>query len=199
MNIGTSSIIAFPRNDWHLHNSIFLFVDLQQEYISTGRAFALKDTKNCLTNCQRILKMARSFGVTIVHFRKLMAGTFFNRDTEFSNWIEEFRPSPNEMVFEREQASIYSSPAFTSFVNQIDFPELIVVGLTGEMSCLSTVIESAHRKHKLTFVSDASASRSIENYSEKQTHEIITKIISQYVDVSQTEETISNIGKLQRL
>jgi len=199
MKINQPSIFQFPRKGCFLHNSIFLFVDLQLEYLSFGRAFALENLEDCLSNSLKILEMARESGMAIAHFRRLMDGTFFNHETKFSNWIEDFQPRPNEMVFEREQPSIYSNAAFTAFLGSINFPELIVTGLTGENSCLSTAVESAHRNHRATFIHDASASRSISNLSEKKSHAFVTEIINVYAEVTTTREIISSINRSHTL
>lgn len=193
MKTNRSSVIQFPRKGCFLHNSIFVFIDLQLEYVSSGRAYALEDTENCLSNSLKILAMAREYGMAIAHFRRIMDGAFFNQATAFSNWIEDFQPYPNEMVFEREKPSIYSNSAFTAFIDEIDSPELIVVGLTGEKSCLSTAIESAHHNYKLTFINDASATQKIGNYTEKQSHDFVTKIINMYADITTTEKMLSSM------
>jgi len=194
MKNAATQIIPFPNRDQIYNNTILLFIDLQLEYTASGRAYALQNSAECLNNCRRLLETARSAKLTIAHFRQLRPGTFFNPETEFSKWIEEFRPRPNEMVFERDQPSVYSNRSFESFVNEITWPELIICGLTGEMGCLSTAIDAAHREHKVTFVSDASASRSLHKYSEEQSHEAVTKIIDIYVQLGSTEDVISRIS-----
>lgn len=190
-----SSIISFPRKSCFLHNTIFIFIDWQVEYLSAGRAYALGNIEVSLNNSLKLLELAREYGMTIAHFRKLMDGTFFNATTKFSNWIESFQPRANEMVFERKQPSIYSNPDFTAFLESIYLPELIVSGLTGERSCLSTAVESVHRNHKLTFVKDASASCSIGGFTERKSHDIVTDIINIYAEVSITQEILSSIKK----
>ena len=186
-----SSVVPFPRKGGLLHNAIFIFVDWQVEYLSSGRAYALENLDASLNNGLELLQVAREYGMTVVHFRRLMDGAFFNEATNFSNWIESFRPRPNEMVFERTQPSIYSNPDFTSFLDSMCFPELIVSGLTGERSCLSTAVESAHRNHRLTFVKDASASCSIGNFNEQKSHEVVSDIINIYAEVSVTQDVVS--------
>ena len=186
-----SSVVPFPRKAGFLHNAIFIFVDWQVEYLSAGRAYALENLDASLNNGLKLLQVARDYGMTIVHFRRLMDGAFFNEATSFSNWIESFRPLPNEMVFERSQPSIYSNPDFTNFLASMCLPELIVSGLTGERSCLSTAVESAHRNHRLTYVKDASASCSIGNFNEMKSHDIVSDIINIYAEVSVTEDVVS--------
>ncbi len=197
MTTKSSSVIEFPLQERNLHNSVFIFIDLQMEYLSTGRAYALEDVQRCLENCNLILSKAREYGLTIVHFRSLMPGTFFNQGTVFAKWIERFSPRPNEMVFEHKQPSIYSNQDFAAFIDQIDEPDLVAVGLTGDRSCLSTAVESKHRNYKLTYITDASATPSIGGFSESESHEFVTNIISQYSKVMSTQSLLSNIENTQ--
>lgn len=199
MNTSISSIIHFPRKKCLLHNSVFLFVDMQLEFLASGRAYALGNIENCITNSLSILETARAHGMTIAHFHSYMDSTFFNQETRFSNPIEGFQPFPNEMVFERDQPSIYSNAAFSAFLESIYSPELFLIGLTGEKSCLSTVVECAHRKQNLTFIQDASASPSIGNLTEVESHDFVSEIISVYAEVITTKELLSIIQRSPRL
>ncbi|GJM00022.1 MAG: hypothetical protein DHS20C07_17010 [Methyloligella sp.] len=187
------SVIKFPKSSCSLHSSIFIFIDWQLEYLSSGRAYALGDVEQSLSNSLSLLEHARKIGMTIAHFRRLMDGTFFNQATKFSSWIDDLKPRPNEMVFERKELSIYSNPAFVTFLESINLPELIVSGLTGERSCLSTAVDGAHRNHSLIFVKDASASSSVGNLSEKRSHELVCDIINLYADVKTTREMIATM------
>ncbi len=188
-----NSVIKFPKSSCSLHSSIFIFIDWQVEYLSYGRAYALGDVEQSLNNSLSLLEHARKLGMTIAHFRRLMDGTFFNQATKFSNWIDDLKPRPNEMVFERKELSIYSNPAFVTFLESIYLPELIVSGLTGERSCLSTAIDCSHRNHGLTFVKDGSASSEVGNLSEKRSHELVCDIINLYADVKTTREMIATM------
>lgn len=193
MTSSPSSIIEFPQKGTFFHNSIFLFVDLQLEYLSSGRAYAFENIESCLENSLKLLQFAREQGLTIVHFRKLMEGTFFNQETKFSDWIENFRPYASEMVFERNQSSIFSNNRFSTFLDSIHMPELIVSGLTGEQSCLSIAVESSNKNYRMTFVRDASATRAFGEFNEKKSHEIISEIIKLYAMVTTTQELLHSL------
>ena len=103
------------------------------------------------------------------------------------------------MVFERDQPSIYSNAAFSAFLESIYSPELFLIGLTGEKSCLSTVVECAHRKQNLTFIQDASASPSIGKLTEVESHDFVSEIISIYAEVITTKELLSIIQRSPQL
>ena len=77
------SIVQFPRKGAFLHKSIFLFVDLQKEYLASGRAYALKEIETCLNNNLILLEFARDQGMKIVHFAELWTVLFSTKKPNF--------------------------------------------------------------------------------------------------------------------
>ncbi len=199
MDENASIILPFSNREQYLGRTIIAFVDLQQEYTANGRAYALNDISKCLDNCRDLLCEARRSGMTIAHFRLLRSSSFFNPAAQFSQWIDEFRPRANEMVFERKALSLFSKETFGAFVKEIHAPELILVGLAGQQGCLATVLEVVHQDISMTFVKDASASHSLGNYSQAQCHGVVTEIIGQHAMVCSTKEILLHIKKLQHL
>ena len=179
-----------------MDRTIIAFIDLQQEYLASGRAYALDDIKQPLANCRSILNMARTYGMTIAHFRLLRPDSFFNPMTQFSHWIEDFRPRPNEMIFEREKPSLFSNKAFTSFAEKIVSPEIVVIGLSGQLGCLASILDAAHRDYRAVFVKDASASQAIGHCSEQVSHNVITGIIATYAQTLTTQQLLSRMKEI---
>jgi nicotinamidase-related amidase len=175
---------------------VIALVDLQMEYVSAGRAYAISDVEECLERCGALLEHSRSAGLPIAHFRQVRASTYFNGASPFSAWIREFQPRCNEMVFERALPSCYSNAAFCSFLESIREPSIVLAGLTGEEACLSTAIDALHRNHELIFVQDASTSRAINNLSEHDTHELISNIISVYAKTTNCSELLRHLEGL---
>lgn len=187
------TVVSFPQPNMHSETPLVLFLDLQVEYIAAGRAYSLSDTQSCLANCKRILESVRSKKLAIAHFRQLKQSTFFNKETSFASWIEDFRPRPNEMLFERSRPSCYSNANFASFLQHIKAPELIIVGLAGESSCLATALEASNRDHTATYIFDASASHALGGRTEAQSHEAVSDIIGLYANLSTTDEFLARI------
>jgi nicotinamidase-related amidase len=166
------------------------FVDLQVEYVSTGRALAINETEPWMGNCRKLLAFARESGLAIAHFRQLRRGPFLNPATSFSSWIEEFRPRPSEMVFERAFPSCYAAEGFAKVASNIDNPFLVIAGLMSSGACLATAIDSFHRQHTSLFVSDASWSPPLGTASAEESNRFASEVIRQYADVMTTKGLI---------
>ena len=125
------SIIQLVQTANRADQPLVCFLDLQVEYVAEGRALALEAGTPWMENCRRLLALARAERMSIAHFRQLRRGTVLNPATGFANWIEEFRPRPSEMVFERALPSCYAAEKFASVLDYIDHPIIVLAGLTG--------------------------------------------------------------------
>lgn len=184
------TVIHLPRQR-HRSHPLICFIDLQREYVSPGRALAVDGTDPWLRNCQRMLAVAREHRLPIAHFRQLRRGPFLNPTTSFAEWIEDFRPRPSEMVFERSLPSIYSADGFPAMTEHMDDPFLVLVGLTSSGACMATAVDCFHRSHSNCFIADASWSQPMGGVDAKQSNEVAGEIIRQYSDVMTTDEAVT--------
>jgi len=175
---------------------LMVFVDLQQEYVATGRAYSVNQTSDCLSNCARLLAAARQHRLPIAHFRQVRPDTYFNRESEFSQWIEDFRPKANESVYERSLFSCYENEGFSAFLEHTTDPLIVVAGLSGEQACLSTAIDAYHRRHRMIFVRDCCATSSLAGLSEETSHNAVCDVISRYAEVHTVDHLLGQLGSL---
>lgn len=187
-------VIPFPHRRPHEGAPLLCFLDLQIEYVADGRALALEERAPWLENCRRLLAFARAERMSIAHFRQLWRGTLLNPATPFASWIEEFRPRPSEMVFERDLPSCYAAEGFVSVLNHIDSPRLVLAGLTGHGACLATALDGFHRKHHITFVCDASSTPPLGAFSAAATHACLAEVIACYAEVMSTNHVIERLS-----
>jgi nicotinamidase-related amidase len=169
---------------------LVVLVDMQQEYLATPRLLALTGTDTALVNCRLLLDHARRIGLPVAFVRMIGESVFFNRATPFVRWIEGFEPFRNEMVFERTAPSCYASEPFAAFMEQ-SRGGIVMAGFAGESSCLSTLIDAFHRKHKVTYLFDASASHALDELSADQVHRAVSTISGLYAEVCGTAEWIA--------
>jgi nicotinamidase-related amidase len=170
---------------------IVVFVDMQQEYLAKPRLLAISEIDRALDNCRRVLDHSRRLGLPVAFVRMFNESAFFNRATPFVRWIEGFEPCRNEMVFERSSPSCYSSEPFTALVNQ-SRGGIVLAGFAGESACLSTLIDAFHRNHKVSYLSDASASHALEDVSADEIHRAVSKISGIYGEVYETTDWIAS-------
>jgi nicotinamidase-related amidase len=188
--------VEIARNAWNHAVPLVVLVDLQVEYAALGRAYSLADIEPCLDNCRAVLSESRRLGLPIAHFRRTQANTYFNPVSPFSAWISDFRPRTNEMMFERRLPSCYSNREFCAFMEVVEAPTMVLLGLTGEGACLSTAVDGFHRGHTTIFVGDASASRPLPGLNAIDSHAAVIKIMSFYVDVVSTAGALDRIAKI---
>lgn len=170
---------------------IVVLVDMQQEYLAKPRLFAISKIDCALGNCRRILDHSRRIGLPVAFIRTLNESAFFNRATPFVRWIDGFEPCRNEMVFERSSPSCYSSEPFAALVNQ-SHGGIVLAGFAGESACLSTLIDAFHRNHKITYLSDASASHALDDMSADEVHRAVSRISGLYGEVYGTTDWIAS-------
>jgi nicotinamidase-related amidase len=169
---------------------LVVLVDLQQEYLAKPRLLALSETDAALANCRRLLDHARLIGLPVAFIRMVGESAFFNRAAPFVRWIEGFEPHRNEMIFERASPSCYSCEPFAAFMEQ-SRGGIVMAGFAGESACLSTLIDAFHRKHKVTYLCDASASHALDEMPAEDVHRVVSKISGIYAEVCETAEWIA--------
>jgi len=95
------------------------------------------------------------------------------------------------MVFERSSPSCYSSEPFAALVDQ-SRGGLVLAGFAGESACLSTLIDAFHRKHKIAYLCDASASHALDEMPADEIHRAVSKISGVYGEVYETSDWIDS-------
>jgi nicotinamidase-related amidase len=169
---------------------IMVFVDLQQEYIASPRALAIPTAADVLVNCRAALTHARKIGWPVAFIRWAGRSPFFNQATKFSQWIEGFEPTGADMIFERSRPSCYASQPFSEVIASSG-GNYVLAGFAGEAACLSTAIDAFHRGHRVTYLSDASASHGLDDMSASEVHLAVSKVIGLYGDVTSTKAWIA--------
>ncbi|HEY8333167.1 MAG TPA: isochorismatase family protein [Tardiphaga sp.] len=168
-----------------------VLVDMQQEYLAAPRMLAIPDIDLALANCQRVLLHCRRVGLPVAFMRSLGESAFFNRASPFGRWIDGFEPQRNEMIFERSSPSCYSSESFTAMMSQSP-GGFVLAGFAGESACLSTLVDAYHRRHKVTFLHDASASHALDDVPADEVHRAVSKICGLYGEVYETTDWIAS-------
>jgi nicotinamidase-related amidase len=166
-----------------------VLIDLQREYVSEGRALNIRGAGAALSNCAKAIAHARAIGLPIAFFRLNLESSFFNPSTQFSQWIDGFRPHGCDYVFDRQKPSCYASTAFSDTIARSG-GHLVIAGFSGDGACLATAVDAFNRDHSLVFLSDASATQAFGSLKEGESHSAITALIELYGRSIKTEEWI---------
>ncbi len=172
---------------------VMVFVDLQQEYVAAPRGLAIANAGPALENCAIALKSARAAGLPIAHVRWAGRSNFFNPATPFAKWIEGFVPLGSEMVFERSRPSCYASRNFAEIMDGGE-GEFVLAGFAGESACLSTMIDAFHRGHRVTYLTDASASHALGEFDCSEAHQMVLNIARLYGRVAETGDWVASFA-----
>ena len=177
-----SSIIDLRTYIGASNGRLLVMVDLQQEnYDAVGERPCVRSRRGRLkTACPRSgMRECRAFPS-----RSRGAERPGSRVAEPSAWISGLEPKRSDMVFERQQPSCYSNQLFEDVVSQAG--NFAIAGLIAEETCLATAIDASRRGHRVTFLSDASASRARPNTDAAAVHAVATKAIELFADVAKT-------------
>jgi nicotinamidase-related amidase len=167
-----------------------VLVDMQQEYVTGSRLMALPHADPALANCRAALDHARSKGFPVAFLRQFSRSAYFNPATAFSGWIEGFEPTGGDMVFERESPSCYSSTPFAQLMDSCG-GHFALAGFAGETACLSTAIDAFHRKHRFSYLADASASHELGELSAADVQRAVTGIVGVYGEIVTARDWMS--------
>src|SRR5438552_6016444 len=165
-----------------------VLVDLQHEQVATlSPTTALAEV---FANCCAVLQRARTSRLPVAFARLIPRSQFAGLAPPSVRWIDGFTPTRTDMIFDRDKPSCYSSPEFSDVIGQGN-RHFVLAGLTGEAACLSTGIDAFHHGPKVTFLSDASASRAAGSFNAAETHRAVTELITLYASVVATAEWVA--------
>ncbi|MBB4041637.1 nicotinamidase-related amidase [Microvirga flocculans] len=165
-----------------------VLVDLQQEYVTPPRGLAMPQAEQALDKCRDALVHARAMGFPVAFVRWMGRAPFFNAAAPFSRWIEGFEPTGGDMVFERDRPSCFASKPFAEVMGSSS--SIVMAGFAGEAACLSTMVDAFHRGKQITYLTDASASHSLEELDGTEVHNVIGKLAGIYGEIQTTAEWV---------
>jgi nicotinamidase-related amidase len=168
-----------------------VLLDMQQEYVASPRLYSIPDAELALENCRQALMHARRVGLPVAFLRMIDKSPFFNPALSYSNWITGFEPLTSEMVFERSKPSCYANREFAHAMTE-GGGYFVLAGFSGEAGCLATAVEAFHRGHRVTYLTDASASHGLNQIAASSVHKTVAELIGLYGEVTTTRNWISD-------
>jgi nicotinamidase-related amidase len=137
---------------------------------------------DALDGCRTVLAHARKCGMPVAFVRHRPPLTSFLASDKCPAWMRGIEPRRSEMIFERALPSCYASSEFAQMTARN--PDLVLAGLFGETSCLSTMVEAHHRNHHITYLADASCSRGRDGIAADVMHRSVANLGAAYGHVS---------------
>ncbi len=143
-----------------------------------------------LANCRAALMHGRAMKLPVAFVRNVRAPKSIHEPRSYPAWLRGFEARRTDMVFDTLQPSCYSCAEFCEVMEHSP-GNFVIAGLFGETNCLSTAVDAYHRKHKIIFLEDASASRPRGNVPASAMHSAVAKIMSVYATVMKTAAWIN--------
>jgi nicotinamidase-related amidase len=145
-----------------------------------------------LAKCRAALGFARRQGFPVAFVRHISPPPSFLANHICPSWIDDIRPARSDMIFERPLPSCYGSGEFEQMARRAD--GLVLAGLFGETSCLSTLIDGYSRNHLFTYLADASVSRGHNAITAGEMHRNVVGIASIYSEIADTSGWIDRMS-----
>ena len=162
---------------------LLVMVDLQENNYEELAGDRASDLAQSLENCMSAIQHARNLGIPIAFTRQGDNPGLIERSAQ-SAWISGLEPKRSDMVFERPQPSCYTNQLFDDVVSRVG--SFAIAGLIAEETCLATAIDASHRGHRVTFLNDASVSRSRRDADAQSVHIVATRAMELFADIATT-------------
>jgi len=165
---------------------ILVLVDLHVDFPAPAKRAPERELlSSALLRCRAALDHARKTGMLVAFVRHMPPLQSFLSPHECPPWLRGLEPRRSDMIFERALPSCYASSQFAQMASRN--PEMALMGLFGETSCLATLIDAHHRSHHITYLADASCSRGNDRLSAEAMHRCVTDLCAAYGPVSSVQ------------
>jgi nicotinamidase-related amidase len=155
-----------------------VLVDLHEGHGSGPARPDAEQLSAALETCRGVLACARRQNLPVAFVRQVPFSPSFLSTCDYPPWISGIAPGRSDMIFERALPSCYASSEFAQMAARSS--ELVLAGLFGETTCLSTLVEGRYRNHRFTFLTDASCSRGRDATSARKMHNIVVELAALY-------------------
>lgn len=153
--------------------------------------------KEVLGNCKATLTSARSSGKPVAFVRCIAPPLSVSEPRAYPAWLKGFEPTRNDMVFDMLQPSCYSNIEFARAMEYSN-GNFAIAGLFAETACLATAIDAHHRRHKFTYLSDASACRNNGAIPAALFHNAVSQVVSLYGEVMECQRWNHSLSSNRR-
>lgn len=133
---------------------LLVCVDFQREYAAAGRPLYIEGFEVLLARAAAVLALARSEGWLIAHAMLHREGLLFGLQTEQARPLPGFEPHGAEMVFCREEFSVYGNREFARLLDRSRGSVTFMMAVGGPYSLLHTAFDAHARGDELTLIED---------------------------------------------
>jgi len=175
---------------------VLVCADLQCEYLAEGRKHLIADGDAIMARCQQVIALWRDNLWPVIHLKRIAQAAWFNPASNLTNWLDDFKPRPDELTFEHPLPSAYSSARFADYMSNMRSMRCVLLGFSLDETVLSTVVDGFHRSHRYQVIADAVACRQACVGDVASYKLVVTKVISNFAGVLDSAELSGASGRL---
>ena len=147
-----------------MSKSALLVIDLQNEYLPTGK-LPLVNIEQASANAVKVIARARENGTQVIHVQHIFANGEFPVFGPISNGIEfqeAVEPQTNETIIVKNNVNSFLNTNLTQVLDTNDVTELVVIGAMSHMCVDAAVRAAADFGYKVKVIHDACATLDLE-------------------------------------
>lgn len=186
-----SPVLAFHRKSRTDHAPPLVLVEMFEDQLIPQPSFQIDFARAVLDNCRCLLKRARTIGWPIAF--AIDAQRLHQTKWSRTGWIDGFRPSRADMVFETSKYSCYSSSEFADAVTRSG-NSFLLAGFSGGRTCLTTLIEAANHNHHGGIVEDACYFHALHGLDAHDSVRALLAVVKSYATTITTSEWLAIVG-----
>jgi len=137
--------------------------------------------------CRELLAKWRELRWPVAHLK--WVGDAWQRAARSSDWIDSFRPRPDELTFEHALPSAYSSAHFDEYMRGIRDATCVLVGFSLDRTILATAVEGFHRGHRYYLATEAVACAPSDSARTDQYRRAAVSVVQNFAGTFRSAET----------
>ena len=147
-----------------MSKSALLVIDLQNEYLPTGK-LPLVGIEQAAANAVKVIAKARQQGTQVIHVQHIFANGEFPAFEPDSNGIEfqdNVKPKSNETVIVKNYVNSFLKTNLKQVLDTNDITELVIIGAMSHMCVDAAVRAASDFGYKVKVIHDACATLDLE-------------------------------------
>lgn len=175
---------------------LLVMLHFQKEFITPGRRYEISHSAPVISAAKALLNAWRGQRLPILHIMRVQASHWFNRAAPFSDWIDDLRPQPAELLFESNQVSAYTSEDVRRYIHEIRSPMIVLAGMTLNEAVMSFTIEAGSRGHNVLLAEDAVGIADVDGVQGEDVKRVLLDALKKFARVETAKSLIERINHL---
>ena len=146
-----------------MSKSALLVIDLQNEYLPTGK-LPLFNIEQATANALKVITKARQEGTQVIHVQHVAApeSPIFEPSSTGIEFQDSVKPHPDETIVIKNNINAFLQTSLKEILDRSEITELVVIGAMSHMCIDAAVRSAADFGYKVKVIHDACATLALE-------------------------------------